>query len=130
MIEIITTPPPQWDELSKNFNVKWEGYVVLTYGGKIYCPTGIIAPDVLVHELVHVEQQKGKDMRELLQRYMTDIEFLKSVEIPAFKAQAAFLDATLPEAEAWCKKRQIAKVMVSMYKGAFTMETASGIMNL
>lgn len=130
MIEIITTPPPHWETISKSFNAKWDGSCVITYDGKIYSPRGFVDPDVLVHEMVHVEQQKGKDMNELIQLYMNDIEFMKSVEIPAFKAQAAFIDATLPETQAWCKKYAIAKTMVRMYKGAFTMETASGIMGI
>lgn len=130
MITIHTTPPPNWAELSASFGVKWEGSLVVTYACEIYCPSGEVAPDVLVHEMVHVEQQRGMDMEIMLQRYMNDVEYLKSVEIPAFKAQAAFIDATLPEAQAWCRKYKIAKTMVNMYKGAFTMETASGIMNL
>lgn len=84
----------------------------------------------MVHEMVHVEQQKGLDMDLLLERYMNDIDYLREVETAAFKAQAAFIDATMPEAEAWCRKYRIAKQMVAMYKTAFTMETASGIMGV
>jgi len=131
MIEIYTNPPPNWSKLSEAFNVNWEGNLVVTYAGKIHCPSGKVSPDVLVHEMVHVEQQKGKDMELLLQRYMTDIDYLRDVETPAFKAQAAFIDATTPdEAEAWCKKYRIAKRMEEMYKNAFTFETASAIMNI
>lgn len=130
MIEIVTTPPENWPELSKTFNVKWEGDIAVTYGGKIHCPTGVLAPDVLVHEMVHVEQQKGQDMNILIHRYMTDKEYLLRVETAAFSAQQAFIDATMPEAQAWCRKYKIAKLMVQMYKGVFTMETASAIMEL
>lgn len=131
MIQILTTPPPNWDKLGTAFGVKWEGNLVVTYAGQIYCPSGKVAPDVLVHEMVHVEQQKGKDMELLLERYMTDINFLREVETPAFKAQAAFLDATIPdEAKLWCVKYNIAKRMVEMYKGAFTLDTASAIMGI
>ena len=130
MVEIVTTPPPNWDKLSAVFNVKWEGNLVATYGGVIHCPSGKVEPHVLVHELVHVEQQRGKDMEALITRYMTDMQYVKEVETPAFKAQAAFIDATMPESEAWCKKYSIAKRMAEMYKGAFTMETASAIMGV
>jgi len=130
MIEILTTPPPNWEQLSKTFNVKWEGDVVVTYGGKIHCPSGKVAPDVLVHEMVHVEQQRGMDMNILIHRYMNDKEYLKRVETEAFTAQAAFIDATMPPDRAWCYKYRIAKMMVDRYKGVFTMETASAIMKV
>lgn len=129
-MRILTTPPPNWDKLSAAFKVKWEGGIVVTYAGQIHCPSGHLEPDVLVHEMVHVEQQRGLDMEVLIHRYMTDIDYLRSVEIPAFKAQAAFIDATMPEAKAWCRKYAIAKRMVEMYKGAFTEETASAIMGI
>lgn len=69
-------------------------------------------------------------MDTLLELYMNDINYLREVETAAFKAQAAFIDATMPAARAWCRKYQIAKQMVAMYKTAFTFETASAIMNL
>lgn len=130
-MEIITTPPPNWDKIAKSFGIKkWEGSFVLTYAGKIYAPSGYVAPDVLVHEMVHVEQQRGQDMETMLDLYLNDINYLISIETLAFRAQAAFIDATMPEAQAWCRKYAIAKRMVEMYKGAFTEETASGIMGL
>lgn len=130
MITIHSTPPPNWDKLSASFGVKWEGNLVVTYAGQIHCPSGRVDPDILVHELVHVEQQRGQDMELLLHRYMNDVNYLREVETAAFTAQAAFIDATLPESKAWCRKYQLAKQMVKMYKTAFTFETASAIMNL
>lgn len=128
---IHTTPPPNWDKLSKAFGVKWEGNHVVTYGGEIYCAAGKVDPDVLVHEMVHVEQQKGQDMEALSERYMNDVEYRREVETAAHKAQCAFLEATITDpAELWCKKYTYAKIMARMYNGAFTMESASGIMNL
>lgn len=129
---IHTTPPPNWPELSASFGgVKWEGNLVVTYAGQIHCPSGKVAPDVLVHEMVHVEQQKGQDMEALSERYMNDIEYMREVETDALKAQCAFLEATIKDpSELWCKKYAIAKVVAKMYKGAFTMESASAIMNI
>lgn len=129
---ILTTPPPNWEKLSVSFGgVKWEGNLVVTYAGQIYCPSGKVAPDVLVHEMVHVRQQQGQDMEALLERYMNDLDYMREVETEAFKAQAAFLESTISDStELWCKKYAIAKQMVRMYKKAFTLETASAIMNI
>lgn len=128
---IHTTPPPNWEKLSKAFGVKWEGNHVVTYAGEIYCPSGKVDPDVLVHELVHVMQQKGQDMEALSERYMNDVGYRREVETAAHKVQCAFLEATITDpAELWCKKYTYAKTMARMYNGAFTMESASAIMNI
>lgn len=128
---ILTTPPKDWEKLSAAFGgVKWEGNIVVTYAGQIHCPSGKVEPDVLVHEMVHVEQQKGEDMDALLKLYMTDIDYLREVETAAFKAQAAFIDATLIPEDAYQRKLRIVGQMVKMYKTAFTKETASAIMGI
>lgn len=131
MIEVIHTPPECWPKLADAFGLKWEGNVVLTYGAQIYSPLKEIQPRTLVHELVHVEQQKGQNMEDWLELYLTSSDFVRDVEGPAFAAEAAFLEATITnEAELWCKKYRLAKTMARMYRNAFTLESASGIINL
>ena len=130
-MKIHTEPPPNWEKLAKVFGgVKWEGNILVTYAGEIHCPSGKARPDYLVHEMVHVEQQRGLDMEILLERYLNDVDYRREVETAAFKAQAAFIDATMPEGQAWCEKYKIAKQMAKMYKGVFTFESASGIMGI
>ena len=128
---IHTTPPPNWPKLAAAFGVKWEDNHVVTYGGEIYCASGKLEPDVLVHEMVHVEQQKGQDMEAIAERYMNDVEYRREVETAAHTAQRVFLEVTIKDpSELWCKKYSYAKLMARMYKGAFTMESASAIMNI
>lgn len=130
MIKIVTTPPPHWDELSKTFGVKWEGNLVVTYGDTIHCPTGVIAPDVLVHEMVHVEQMKGKDPKECIEKYMKDPKYRRECEVAAYKAQVAFLESTVTDtAKLYCLKHKIIKSMVNNYNGIFTLHEASDILN-
>jgi hypothetical protein len=134
---IHTTPPPNWEKLAASFgnkNVPWAGPIVVTYGGKIYSPSGKVDPDVLVHEMVHVAQQQGKtnaEMEAMSDRYISDPEYVREMETPAFKAQVAFMEATIKDpAELWCRKYTFVKGMVKNYNGAFTMESASAIMNI
>lgn len=130
MIKILTTPPPHWDKLAKTFGVKWKGNLVCTYGENIHCPTGKIAPDVLVHEMVHVEQMRGKDPAECIDRYMNEPMYRRRCEIAAYKAQAAFLEATEKNtSKLWCMKHKIAKSMEKNYGGVFTYHEASAILN-
>ena len=130
MITILTTPPPHWEQLSKTFGVKWEGNLVCTFGENIHCPTGKIPPDVLVHELVHVEQMRGKDPKECIDRYMTDKSYRRECEVAAYKVQASFLEQTITNPEKlFCLKHKIAKSMVTNYGGIFTIDEASAILN-
>lgn len=126
-----TTPPPNWQRIATYLNVDWEKGVVITYGGEIYSSLPSLDPDVIVHEMVHVEQQRGRNMETYLQRYIDDVDFVRAVETPAYRVQAAFIDATeTNKARAIAKKRHYAKMMALMYRGAFTLSDASAIMNL
>lgn len=130
-VEHSLTPPPNWDILAKSFSIKeWVGNIVVTYGGMIYSPMCQIPPQTIAHEMVHVKQQLTMlmSMEEMLEKYCNDINFLREVEAPAFKAEAEWLEQNITnEAELWCRKHRLAKSMATMYKGAFTYETASAI---
>lgn len=88
------TKPPCWDRLVEVFKVNWVSGVTVTYGGEIYTFDSELKDDVLVHEAVHVQQQKGIDPDEYVERYIADIEFRKKVEKEAFIVHMAFIRAT------------------------------------
>ena len=131
MIEIHSQPPECWPILEKRFGKKWEPPIVITYAGKIHAPAGKVSLPLLIHELVHVEQQKHMPPEEYLTRYLEDVAFRKKVETAAYKAQVAFLAATIEDRDRlWCEKHLIRKNMMREYDGAFTYEEASDILNL
>lgn len=130
MIEVDKNPPECWPTLEKVFGVKWEASIVCTCDGKIHSPAGVISPATYVHELVHVEQQRRMTWPLYLKRYLNDESFRKTVETEAYRAEAAFLEATIrDEHELWCVKHRIAKSMEGGYNGLFTYEEASDILN-
>lgn len=130
MIEVDKNPPECWPTLEKAFGVKWEASIVCTCDGKIHAPAGVVSPSVYVHELVHVEQQRRMTWPLYLKRYLADPDFIRSVETEAYKAQAAFLEATIRDAtELWCVKHRLAKSIAGGYNGLFTYEQASDILN-
>lgn len=91
------TKPPCWDRLVEVFKVNWVPGVTVTYGGEIYTFDSELKDDVLVHEAVHVQQQKGIDPDEYVERYIADLEFRKKVETEAFIVHMAFLRSTMPD---------------------------------
>lgn len=123
---IHTEKPSCWERLEKQFNLRWESGMIVTYGGEIYCHTGQIAPDFMAHELVHVEQQKGKDPDEFLERFISDKNFRLEMELPAFRVQVAFLRATIvhdPD-ELFVRIHSLAKKMATNYGEMVTLEEA------
>lgn len=92
-MQISKQKPKCWDKLVAAFpGISWESGIVITYGGQIHCIKGQIAPDLEVHEMVHVEQQKGIDADEYVDRFINDREFRLKVEIEAYQKQAAFVN--------------------------------------
>jgi len=103
--------------------------MIVTYGGVIYTKSGEVAPDFLVHELVHVEQQKGWHPEKYLEEFIGNPAFRKEVETAAYRAQAVFLESTISDkAELFCRKYKLQKAMLSNYGNIFRVEEANKIL--
>lgn len=62
----------------------------LVYGGKIYSDKELM-PDALEHELLHVEQQRGRNKVLWALRYLFSKEFRLKVELEAYRHQYRFI---------------------------------------
>lgn len=71
-------------EFSKIFAITDE--TVIAYGGVIYSNKELY-PDVLVHEKVHLEQQKKYGLKKFTDKYLTDKKFRLEMEAEAYKKQ-------------------------------------------
>lgn len=117
--------PVCWDRLEKEFGVKWVPGLYVTYDAQIHSPSGEIETEYLVHELVHVAQQQGKDPEAHLEKYIADPKYRLSCELPAYKVQVAFLRATIENPdELFVRMHKIWKAMANSYKGMVTYEEA------
>lgn len=90
-MKIIKTPPPNWADIQKLFPVKWEDQVIVTYYPNVYCVTGHISQFKLVHEGVHLEQQKRMGVQQWWTRYFNDPKFRLDQEVEAYRAEAKYL---------------------------------------
>lgn len=86
--------PPCWQKIVDFFPDDaeriWKEGMAITYGDTVYSKYKL-RPDVAVHEMVHIEQQKGIDKDEFVDRYLSDPVFRIHVEEPAYKAQAEYI---------------------------------------
>jgi len=71
-------------EFAQHFRI--ENDTVITYDGIIYS-NNELHPDILVHEKVHIEQQKKHGLANFTNRYLNDKKFRLEVEKEAFIAQ-------------------------------------------
>ena len=77
--------PPYYKKLKPYFK---DVIPFVTIGDTLYNPGGHeITSDLLVHENVHARQQEGKDLEKWVDRYLTDTEFRKQIELEAYREQ-------------------------------------------
>ena len=103
----------------REFGVRWDDGVVLTYGDTAYCKYPL-SPDLIVHESVHVRQQ-GDEPDKWWKQYLYDPDFRREQETEAYLAQADFL-RKIPGHEV--RLREIAGSMARMYGGIWTEDEA------
>jgi len=88
-MKILNEQPPILDKLLKA-GLKPRETTVFVYGDILYNPSGVeIPPDILVHEEVHIRQQK--DNKDFLEKYLNDKEYRLKVEVEAFREQYKFV---------------------------------------
>ena len=88
-MKLITSKPWWWAITGK----EW-GSVAMTFGSNVYCAKDKVREDILVHERVHIRQNKGKWYISLwfLIRCMVDDKFYQSLEQEAYNAQYKYLN--------------------------------------
>ncbi len=85
-MRIVQEYPPNIDLIKANFNIVGKD-IVFAYGDTIYSPAGLsLSQDLIVHEMKHIEQQKGEpdDWWDL---YISNSDFRLEQEVEAYKAQ-------------------------------------------
>lgn len=95
-MKLSTEPPPNIAELEQHFGVSFERgplELVVTYGETVHVRSGRLAPDLVVHEQVHIKQQTDYPGGPVAwwQRYFADVGFRLAQETEAYQAQAAWI---------------------------------------
>lgn len=116
-MNLVHTPPPNWDELVTRYGAKW-GRTVVTYGMNIHA-AHVPSANVVAHECVHVVQQtqSGLTPEQWWERYHADPIFRLSQELEAYRAQADFLMKNVKDRNALSREiDRIARDLANCYQ--------------
>jgi hypothetical protein len=88
-VKIVVAQPPNFDEIVAAFPEAANKGVIFAWGDTIYNPSGAHLPNyLLAHEAVHGHQQYSVGSPEFWwPRYIADVEFRLSQELPAHAAE-------------------------------------------
>lgn len=88
-MKIINRYPPNIQEIEMILPVNDQN--VFSYYPDIYVPSGKeLDPDLLLHENIHLEQQKATGVENWWRKYLSDSQFRLEQELAAFSAQLAY----------------------------------------
>lgn len=94
-MKISLEKPPCYEEANKFFKLEELNLgTIFTYGDTLYNPNNVpLTQDLIVHEMVHSEQQAHSDTGGKLwwQMYLADPEFRLKQEIEAYGAQYRYI---------------------------------------
>lgn len=91
-IQIKNGYPPNYDKIKQSFDVEGKD-ILFAWGDTIYKPVkGDIPKHLMVHELIHCEQQKKfGGTEEWWDRYLIDSEFRLEQEVQAYASQYVYI---------------------------------------
>lgn len=94
-MKISLEKPPCYEEANKFFKLEELNLgTIFTYGDTLYNPNNVqLTQDLIVHEMVHAEQQAHSDTGGKLwwQMYLADPDFRLKQEAEAYSAQYKFI---------------------------------------
>ena len=109
----------------EQFGADWDKGVIITYGDTIYTKSGHISPDLVVHEMTHIEQQNKVGPDIWWDKYFSDKDFRLSQEVEAYSNQAKFIKENVKDRnKRFSMVNHIWKMMATMYDGMISYEKA------
>ena len=115
-MRIINEKPPIYEDALKAFNFNPDT-TVFTYGDNLYNPAGLtIHTDLLIHEMVHMEQQKHDDTVAKIwwQRYIQDTAFRLDQELEAYGEQYRYICGQVKDKN---KRYRILRILAGFLSG-------------
>lgn len=121
--------PSIYEKCHDRFGVDWEDGIVITYGDTVYSKYDL-SPDLIIHEGIHVKQQREIGVEEWWNRYLEDKDFRLSQEVEAYGAQIKFIKTTIKDRNEIFKRcHKIWTDMVRMYGSMCTYSEAKKLTN-
>lgn len=115
--------PPVYEECSKRFGIKWEDGVAFTYGNTIHCKE-TPSEDLIVHEMVHIEQQAKIGKELWWKRYFDEPVFRLEQEVEAYRKQLQFINERYNRFTRRLMFIKIVEYLTTMYGGICSRKDA------
>lgn len=116
-MKLVHEKPAIYQRLVDKFGINWDRGIIITYGDTVYCKTSI-PPDLVVHESVHVEQQKKMGVEIWWDKYIAEPKFRLEQEIEAYRTQYRFVCANAGRTIRRESQRNIARELSSSTYGS------------
>lgn len=119
MFEIKTSKeiPEIYHRLKTVFDIDWNDGVIIANGDTVHCKYEI-SPAKLVHESVHLKQQKKIGLSNWWEMYITMDSFRLEQEAEAYRKEYDFLKKNIKDREyAYRLKRELARQLASKQYG-------------
>lgn len=98
-IEFSTDKPAIYDRINEIFGVEFDDGIIISYYPKIHCKVKLSA-DKIVHEMMHMEQQKNLGVELWWNLFFSDEGFRLEQEVEAYRAEAAFIRRNIKDRNA------------------------------
>ncbi len=89
-VTIIHEKPPVYDLLQARFGIDWNSGIIITYYPNVHC-IAPLPPEKIIHEAVHIRQQKAIGVENWWHKFMVDSIFRLEQEIEAHREEARFI---------------------------------------
>jgi hypothetical protein len=127
-IKYSSEKPPVLDRCEKEFGVKWEKGIIITYGDTVHS-IGALSQDLVVHEATHVKQQEAMGKDKWWDKYFEDKEFRLSQEVEAYRNQYQFIRDNYSRPIRRTSLKRLATHMTTLYAGMCTYDEAVELLN-
>lgn len=121
---VIHSYPPNINEI--NLVLPTSDKNVFSYYPDVYVPSGKeLDPDLMLHENIHLEQQKAIGVENWWRKYLTDPQFRLEQELASFSAQLTYGKKVYPTKVSDQMKHDFASLLSgSQYQTGLTYQEA------
>lgn len=98
-VEVLHKKPNIYDVLHNKFGVEWDNGIIITVYPYVYCKFEL-PPDKIVHESIHLRQQKAMTPQIWWQKFLDDPSFRLEQEVEAHRREAQFIRKNIKDRNA------------------------------
>jgi hypothetical protein len=122
--------PKIYYKLHDKFGVEWDDGVIIPWNDKIHCKFDL-PEEKIVHEEVHLWQQRLKGPKAWFDKYISDPVFRLNQEVEACRAEVKWIESNVPDRNKRFKMIHAIATLLSgsVYGDLVSYQTAMELIN-